>query len=63
MQIGKIYGVKNNPYFFKPIEVLKPKEKENINNYIVVKGEFSTNRNDFRFGLIKYFKPVDIYSL
>jgi len=63
IKTNETYRVKNNPYYFKPIEVLKPKEKENTNSYIVVKGKFSTDKNNFDFALIKYFKPVDIYSL
>lgn len=63
IELNKIYGIKNNPYYFKPVEILKRKQKENTNNFGVVKGYFSTTKNNFNFALIKYFKPEDIVEL
>jgi len=60
--IGKTYKLKNNPYFIEPLKILKPKEEENVNNYIVVKCVFLTSIRD-KFGIIKYFKPSDIVEL
>ena len=59
--IGESYRLKDNPKYCwaKAIKVLKPKEQENTNNFIVVKCEYSTYKND-DFGLIKYFKPSNL---
>lgn len=59
--IGESYRLKDHPNYCwaKVVKVLKPKEQENTNNFIVVKCEYSTYKND-DFGLIKYFKPVDL---
>ena len=62
IEIGKWYSIKDNPYYFKPLKVLTPKEGGNPHNRIVVKGLFSTSRHD-SFGLIRYFKPSDIKEL
>ncbi len=48
-----------NYSYYKVIEVLKPKQKENTNNFIVVKCYHSTNKN-FDFALIKYIRPCDL---
>lgn len=59
IEIGKVYRIKNNPYYFKAIEILRAKQKENKTNRILVKGHLSTN-NDFSSYLTKYIKPSDL---
>lgn len=43
----------------KAIKVLRPKEGENTTTKIVVKCEWSQNK-DAKFGMIKYFSPADL---
>ena len=58
---GESYRHKDHPSYCwaKVIKVLKPKEAENTHNRIIVKCEYSQQKND-KFGLIKYFKPSDL---
>lgn len=59
--IGEKYHLKTAPSFpwIKALEVLPPKTRENIKNYILVKCiHSSTGWNDS--GFIRYFKPRDI---
>lgn len=60
IQLNKIYTIRNNPNYFKPKQILKPKEGVNTTKYIIIKGELSTTANNFNFALIKYFKLSDI---
>ena len=62
IKIGNIYQLKNNPNYFKAVKILKAKEEENTNNYTIVKGQWSKNK-DFTFGVYKYFKPIDLYPV
>lgn len=57
--IGEWYRHKDHPTYcwVKAVKILKPKEAENTNNYIVVKCYYSTDKCD-DFALIKYFKPA-----
>lgn len=59
--IGDSYRHKDHPNYCyaKAIEILKPKQRENTSDYIVVKCEWSVDKND-SFGLIKYFKPSNL---
>jgi hypothetical protein len=59
--VGESYRHKDhNDYCWaKVIKILKPKEAENPHNRIIVKCEWSENKNA-RQGLIKYFKPSDL---
>lgn len=59
--IGHNYRHKTNPNYAwaKPLQILKPKEGINTNGYIVVKCEWSVDKNG-SFGMIKYFKPYDL---
>ena len=59
--IGWVYRHKDHPdfCFAKVIKILKPKEDENSTTKTVVKCEYSQDKN-FRFGLVKYFKPSDL---
>ena len=61
IKIGKYYILKKQPNYsyIKALEILKPKQGINTNNYIVVKCEHIIHKDDI-FGLIKYFKPSDI---
>ena len=61
--IDESYRHKDNPTycFVKVIRILKPKEAENTLNRIIVKCEYSQNKDD-NFGLIKYFKPSDLIN-
>jgi hypothetical protein len=61
---GESYRHKDHPDYCwaKVIKVLKPKEAENTHNRIVVKCEWSQNKND-SWGLIKYFKPSDLVDV
>jgi hypothetical protein len=58
---GENYRHKDHPNYCwaKVIKVLKPKEAENSQNRIIVKCEYTQQKND-NFGLIKYFKPSDL---
>lgn len=58
---GKSYRHKDHPDYCwaKVIKVLKPKEDENTTTRIVVKCEYSTQK-DGTFGVVKYFKPSDL---
>ena len=62
--IGESYRHKDNPdyCYAKVIKVLQPKEGENPLNRIVVKCEYSQNK-DSQFGMIKYFNPSDLVPL
>ncbi|MEF2243990.1 hypothetical protein [Paenibacillus sp. IITD108] len=59
--IGKFYQHKSTPNYAyaRAIDKLKPKERENINNYAVVKCQWSVDKSE-DFGLIKYFRPSDL---
>jgi len=59
--IGKSYRHKDHPTYCwaKAVKVLKPKEGENTTTRIVVKCEWSQDK-DGTFGLIKYFSPADL---
>jgi hypothetical protein len=61
IEIGKYYKFKEHPdySYAKVLQVLKPKEDINTNNYIVIKCEHVINKND-SFGFIRYFKPTDL---
>lgn len=61
LKIGESYRLKDSPNYAwaKVIKVLKPRQDENTHNRIIVKCEFSQNRND-SFGLIKYFRPSNL---
>jgi hypothetical protein len=60
--IGECYRHKDHKHygFAKVIAILKPKEAENIHRYIIVKCEWSLDKNSI-FGFIKYFKPSDLF--
>lgn len=59
--IGESYRHKDHPTYCwaKAVKVLKPKEGENTTTRIVVKCEWSQDK-DGTFGLIKYFSPADL---
>jgi hypothetical protein len=61
LKIGQSYRHKDHPNycFAKVVKVLKPKQDENPHNRIIVKCEYTQNRNEY-FGLIKYFRPSDL---
>lgn len=61
--IGESYRHKDHPTYCwaKVLKVLKPKEAENTNTHIVVKCEWSQQKDDV-FGLIKYFRPSDLVA-
>lgn len=61
IKIGSVYRHRTSPNYAyaKAVQVLKPKEHPNTNNYIVVKCHWSTNMN-FDFAMIKYFRPTDM---
>lgn len=61
IKIGESYRHKDHPDYCwaTVIEILKPKEKENPHNRIIVKCHWSQNKND-AFCLIKYFKPKNL---
>lgn len=56
--IGEYYRLKDTPNYswIKPLEILKPKQAPNTNNYIIVKCEHTVDKND-TFGFIKYYRP------
>ena len=60
IKLNEIYRVRNNPFYFKPTEILMRKQGENTNNFAIVKGWFSRTSNDFNFAIQKYFKPSDL---
>ncbi len=59
--IGESYRHKDHPKYCwaKAVKVLRPKEGENTLNKIIVKCEYSQDKDD-SFGLIKYFSPADL---
>lgn len=59
--VGESYRHKDHPNYCwaRVLKILKPKEAENTHNRIIVKCEYSQQKNDC-FGLIKYFKPNDL---
>lgn len=61
IEIGKSYRLRSHPNysFAKAVKILKPKQEENTNTYIVVKCELTVGKND-SFGFIKYFRPFDL---
>ena len=61
LKIGESYRHKDHPNycFAKVVKILKPKQDENPHNRIIVKCEYTQNRNE-DFGLIKYFRPIDL---
>jgi len=62
--IGESYRHKDHPGYAwaKVVKVLKPKQDENPHNRIIVKCEYSQEKNP-KFGLIKYFKPSDLVAV
>lgn len=61
--IGESYRHKTTPDYgwAKVVTVLRPKEGDNTTTRIVVKCEWSIDKNG-TFGLIKYFNPADLVS-
>ena len=59
--IGQSYRHKSHQCYAwaKAIKVLKPGEGENVLKKIIVKCEWSQNKDD-TFGMIKYFSPSDL---
>jgi hypothetical protein len=58
--LGEYYRYKGNNYAWaKPVRILKPHEDVNVNDFIVVKCEWTTSKNA-TFGFIKYFKPSEL---
>lgn len=59
--IGKSYRHKDHPNYcyVKALQILKPREGENTNTFIVVKCEYTVEK-DSSFRLIKYFKPSNL---
>jgi len=64
LKIGDFYRHRDHPEYAyaKVLEVLKPKQKENTNTYIVAKCEYMVGKND-KHGITKYFKPSDLVKL
>lgn len=62
--IGEKYRLKTDSRYNTVIakKVLKPKEAENYNNFIVVKCHLLTSAND-DWGLTKYFRPRDLEKI
>lgn len=56
--VGESYRFKEHPdySYARALAVLKPKESENANPYIVVKCEHTVCKDD-TCGFIRYFKP------
>jgi hypothetical protein len=59
IKINKTYGVKGTQCTFKVLEILKPKEKENTNKFILLRGLFCY-KSDTRQ---RYLKLEDIYNV
>lgn len=62
VKIGEYYRHKDTPNYAwaKPLEILKPNEKQNKGNkFIVIKCQWVVNKND-KFGMIKYFRPNNL---
>lgn len=61
IKIGQFYRLKNSPNYgyVKPIEILKPKQGENINNYTVVKCEHVVQTGN-NTGFVRCFRLSDI---
>lgn len=61
IKIGESYRHKDHPNYCwaKAVEVLKPKQKENINGYIVVKCDYSIVKDEKNSQTL-YFKPSDL---
>ena len=61
--IGESYRHKEHPSYgwAKAVKVLRPKQDENTNTFIVVKCEYTQQKNDV-IGLVKYFKPSDLLN-
>jgi hypothetical protein len=59
--VGESYRHKDHPNYCwaKVIEVLPPKTGDNPFNGIIVKCEYSQNKDD-NFGLVKHFRPSDL---
>lgn len=64
IKIGSSYRHKDHPNYCwaKAVKVLMPKECENTTNRIVIKCEYSQDKNN-TIGLIKYFKPSDLVKV
>ncbi|HAR38603.1 MAG TPA: hypothetical protein DCS09_08570 [Porphyromonadaceae bacterium] len=61
--VGESYRHKDTPSYAwaRVVELLPPKRGDNPYNRIIVKCEWSVEKND-GFGLIKYFKPADLIA-
>lgn len=61
--IGESYRHKDHPDYAwaKVVKILAPKQYPNTHNRIIVKCEYSQDKNP-KFGLIKYFKPSDLIA-
>lgn len=62
--LGQSYRHKDHPSYCwaKVVKVLPPKTLENTTNKILVKCEWSVDK-DAIFGVIKYFSPRDLLDL
>lgn len=62
--VGESYRHKDHPTYCwaKVLKVMPPKTGDNPLNAIIVKCEYSTDK-DGKFGLIKHFKPRDLVGV
>ena len=61
--VGKTYYIKHTGFFANVLEILPPRQKENIHNsYTVCKCKYTLQQND-GFGFIRYFKPSDMEEI
>jgi len=55
IEIGKVLKLKDNGYYLKVTEILKPNTIKG-KNYIIVKGKYNKYFNKFDHGIIKGFR-------
>jgi len=60
IKIGQVLRLKDNGYYLKVTEIMKPGAIKG-KDYIIVKGIYSQfHLHDFGFGIIKGFRPRDL---
>lgn len=61
IEVGQVLRLKDNGYYLRVLEILKPNTIKG-KNYIIVKGKYSQFPST-DFGLIKGFRPRDLEAI
>ena len=63
IKVGSVYCIKNSPFRFKALQVLKPRSEGNPLNKIIVKGLYSSTYGKINWDdehRVRHFAPLEI---